>query len=252
MSSWVLLFHFSTTNLIGFYLSFEASLVPITILILGWGSQPERLKASMILLLYTVCSSIPLLILIISIIKIDSSFVPSAILSSNKNAPTRAVPFVMVSLVFLVKFPIFFLHLWLPKAHVEAPVIGSIILAAILLKIGGYGLQRFHFLLSKPFSLYVSLFSLLGGLLVSIICLQLKDIKIIVAYSSIRHIAVVIPSYLVMCVSTQNSGLLIMVAHALASSGLFAAANVIYEKTHSRNKILQRGTLSVIPLFSLL
>lgn len=237
---------FSRSNLFIFYLFFESSLIPTLFLILGWGLQPERLQAGLYLLFYTLFASLPLLIaLFFILIKNFSLFF---ILLLNYNVSSILIYFFTI-FAFLVKIPIFFVHLWLPKAHVEAPVSGSIILAGVLLKLGGYGLLRVIFLL-KNFYYFNSFFivlRLIGGVLVRLICLRQIDIKSLVAYSSVSHISIVIAGILIMNYWGWRFSFVLIIAHGLCSSGLFFLVNIFYERLIRRSLIINKGIMVFFP-----
>jgi len=249
-----LTYSFSTTNLLIFYFFFEWSLIPIFIIIIGWGYQPERLKAGACLLFYTLFTSLPLLVIILALQKmIFSSNIFYLIISEsfifNQN---HCLVYFFLILAFLVKFPIWGLHLWLPKAHVEAPVSGSMILAGVLLKLGGYGLIRLMGALALNEIVYfVIRVALMGGGVLGILCTIVRDIKVIIAYSSVVHIALIIVGVLSFCVWGIAGGIIIIIAHGVCSSGIFALANLIYERTHSRSLILNKGGLNSIPSLSI-
>jgi len=139
----LLLCVFLSLDLLIFYLAFEGVLIPTYILIMGWGYQPERLQAGLYLIFYTLIASLPLLVMLLYV-----DILGGEILASLYTFSGRGILVYLAGVVaFLVKIPLFIFHLWLPKAHVEAPIAGSMLLAGVLLKIGGYGLFRLrHYL----------------------------------------------------------------------------------------------------------
>jgi len=180
---------FLTKGIIIFYVFFEVSLIPLIFLIMGWGYQLERIQATFYLVLYTVVGSLPLLFTLACFWGNRDWVI--FIFFSSKQTSLSLWLLLFVIFRFFIKLPSYGFHLWLPKAHVEAPVSGSIVLAAILLKIRFYGLFRvIHLFRDVVFKVggILARFLFVGAFLSSVIALNQRDIKCLVAYSSIRHI----------------------------------------------------------------
>nr|WNH42392.1 NADH dehydrogenase subunit 4 [Neoperla arambourgana] len=242
---------FSTTNLFLFYLFFESSLIPTLFLILGWGYQPERLQAGVYLLFYTLLASLPLLV---GVFYLDSTQNSLLIPLCVKTSLGHILVYLALILAFLVKMPMFLVHLWLPKAHVEAPVSGSMILAGVLLKLGGYGLLRVFSVLVIPglaFNFIWVGVSLVGGVIVSLMCLRQTDLKALIAYSSVAHMGIVLGGLMTLSYWGFCGAFTLMVAHGLCSSGLFCLANISYERSGSRSLLINRGLMNFMPSMTL-
>nr|YP_009058227.1 NADH dehydrogenase subunit 4 [Empoasca vitis]AIL29206.1 NADH dehydrogenase subunit 4 [Empoasca vitis] len=241
---------FMVTNLMYMYMFFEFSLIPLLIMVFGWGYQPERLSAGLYLFFYTLMASLPLLLFFIYMFSINGNLFVDNVVFTKKFMFLNVV----MLLAFLVKLPMFMFHFWLPKAHVQAPVFGSMILAGLLLKIGGYGIIRLMFMCEELFLQYNYIWftlSLIGSFLVSLICLTQTDVKSMIAFSSVAHMAMCIMSMMTM----SNWGLfgtyMLMLSHGLCSSALFCLITISYERYKSRSFFINKGLQNFMPSMSM-
>nr|YP_010582969.1 NADH dehydrogenase subunit 4 [Vatana ogromna]UGN61415.1 NADH dehydrogenase subunit 4 [Vatana ogromna] len=237
---------FSSLNMLVMYLFFEFSLLPLLILIYIWGYQPERLISGLYLFFYTLFASLPFLLIIIYLLINNMTLY----FDMYFYIPYSFMIHMFLIFAFLVKLPMFMVHFWLPKAHVQAPVAGSMILAGLMLKIGGYGFIRFMNLYELPFLNYSYIWfslSIIGCILVSIICLTQGDVKCLIAYSSVAHMGVCMIGFISMTKWGVLGSYLMMISHGFCSSGLFCLANFSYERYFSRSFFLNKGLINLMP-----
>nr|ART66025.1 NADH dehydrogenase subunit 4 [Polycheles coccifer] len=245
-----LMLTFSSMDYLMFYIFFESSLIPTLFLILGWGYQPERIQAGVYMLFYTLFGSLPLLVSLMSLYKCGGSLTMGLGEKVVSMGVLSGVWYFFSLFAFLVKMPMYLMHLWLPKAHVEAPVAGSMILAGVLLKLGGYGLIRvlpLFGLMNKSLSCVWVSISLFGGVFVSLMCLRQVDMKSLIAYSSVAHMGFVLCGLVVFNWWGLNGAVVMMIGHGLCSSGLFCLSNMVYERLSSRSLLISKGLLNFMP-----
>nr|WJJ67570.1 NADH dehydrogenase subunit 4 [Erimyzon oblongus] len=249
-----LIMAFGATELIMFYIMFEATLIPTLIIITRWGNQAERLNAGTYFLFYTLAGSLPLLVSLL-LLQQTTGTLSMFILQYSQPLTLESWGhkfwWAGCLIAFLVKMPLYGVHLWLPKAHVEAPVAGSMVLAAVLLKLGGYGMMRMMVMLdplSKELAYPFIILALWGIIMTGSICLRQTDLKSLIAYSSVSHMGLVAGGILIQTPWGFTGAIILMIAHGLVSSALFCLANTAYERTHSRTMLLARGLQVIFPL----
>nr|ALR69297.1 NADH dehydrogenase subunit 4 [Bemisia tabaci] len=239
----LLMLTFYSWNLMMFYLMFEMSMIIVLSVIMTWGYQPERVEAALFMIMMTILTSLPFLISMMN----NSTKLN---LWSIQYISVNAWEYTSLMLVFMMKMPTMFLHMWLPKIHVESPVQGSMILASILLKLGSYGLIRVTSVnseLNSKLEWIIMSFSLWTTFAMTMICFIQTDLKTMIAYSSVVHMTIVFAAITLNKTKAMTGSMYIMVGHGMCSAGLFYMSNIMYKSSKSRSIIINKGIFSMNP-----
>ncbi len=245
---------FTTFNMLTLYVLFEATLFSMFLYIGIFGSRARKVWAYFLLLFYTLVTALLVLLSILFIIKHTGSADMFVITNTSFSLSHQKLLFIPFFLAFAAKIPIFPLHIWLPEAHVEAPTIGSVILAGILLKIGVYGLIRFNLGFFPDASIYFSPFIFsccaIGVIYGSLAAVRQIDLKRIVAYSSVAHMNLIVIGIFSFNFIALEGALLQSVSHGFVASALFFLIGILYSRYHTRSLFYYSGLVQVMPLFS--
>ena len=246
---------FCSLDLIIFYLFFEAGLIPMFLIIGIWGGV-RRVYSAFKFFLYTLLGSVLMLVAIISIYWISGTTDVIQLYELGIDSKYQNLLWLAFFSSFAVKTPMWPVHTWLPDAHVEAPTAGSVLLAAILLKMAGYGFIRFSLglfpLASEIFTPLVYALSIIAIIYTSLVALMQEDMKKLIAYSSVAHMGFVTLGIFTVNQQGIEGSIIQMISHGLVSAGLFLCVGVVYDRMHSRLIATYGGLVSVMPKYSIL
>lgn len=252
---WGLVCAFSSLDLISFFIFFEATLIPIFQIILQGGSRERKSRAGILIALYTLLGSIFMLFNIIYIFNKYGTTNYLYLYTLNFDIEDQKILWITFFLTFAAKIPVFPFHIWLPEAHVEAPTIGSVLLAALLLKLGVYGLIRFGLPLfpygQEFFKHIVVTLTICSFFYTNLTAIRQVDIKKIIAYSSVVHMNLIVLGILCLSVESLDGAIYQMIAHGIVSGALFFCIGILYERFKSRFLWYYGGIAFILPIYSI-
>ncbi len=245
---------FSSLDFFLFYLFWEAMLIPMYLLIGVWGG-PNRVYAAIKFFLFTLVGSVLMLVgIIVLYFYAGQTFDIMALMKKTYPYQMQFWLFWAFFAAFAVKVPMFPVHTWLPDAHTEAPTAGSVILAAVLIKMGAYGFLRFSLPLfpeaSRAMAVPMMILSVIAIIYGAVVCLAQSDLKRLIAYSSVSHMGFVTLGIFALNIQGLEGGILQMINHGIVTGALFLSVGVVYEKTHSRQISDYGGLATVLPVYS--
>lgn len=245
---------FTVLDLLGFYILFEAVLIPMFLIIGVWGAREQKITASYYFFFYTLVGSVLMLLSIFYIYSITGTTDYLTLLNYNIDKDAQNIIFLCFFASLAVKIPKFPFHIWLPYAHVEAPLAGSVILAGVLIKLGAYGFIRFTITLlpdaSQFFAPLVYTLAAVAIVYASLTTMRQTDLKRVVAYSSVAHMGVVCLATFSFSVIGIEGSLFLQMAHGIVASALFIIVTLLYERHHTRVIKYYRGITLTMPIYS--
>jgi proton-translocating NADH-quinone oxidoreductase chain M len=252
----LLLLVFSVLDVLFFYIFFEAILIPMYLMIGLWGSRERKVRAVYLFFFYTLIGSLCMLLGLLYIYNLTGTLNFEYLLTYKFTFEQQYWLWLAFFLSFASKIPLFPLHVWLPEAHVEAPTVGSVLLAGILLKLGVYGFLRFSLNLfpeaSLFFSPFVYLLSVLGIIYASMSAIRQTDLKRIIAYSSVAHMNLVTMGIFSFNIIGIEGSIMQSISHGFVSGAMFLLVGILYDRYHSRLLYYYGGLVHMMPVYAVL